>query len=210
MIEKQLLAGITSPSREIDPDTRARASALFANCLKELKVLFKEEDTGLLASEELAEKFAEALGTAGDEGLGVLFHLAMLLGKDVTKGDLLELTWFFGKAAGSGPHTHRNVEAWVNSLEAFIHHQPEAPRTTSFADLWSLNGRHPDFLIFFVAAKLAEKIALVDPDLVIAQSASLARMLREGYLDGRPISEEEQERLMIIIIKWKDLKDHDL
>ena len=203
-IERELLQGIRPAERHEDPDVLAEVCEFFQQYLTELDEKGREL-TGDLASPAPADSFARLLATHGPGALAG--HFALLLGKDVTPGDLQGLTSFFSLAAGSGPAVHHNVERWCNSDDNTVTHQPDAPRTTAFADLWSLNGRHPEELILLVSARLAREIEMVDPDVVISLSASLAWLLRHGWLADGKKGDKEKDELVLIRIKWSDIAE---
>ena len=141
-----------------------------------------EKVNGKVASPELARAFAELLATPGEGAPDGL--LALLLCSEVTMGALDGRTSYFGEPAGSGPSVYKNHEFWVNSQNRLVTHQSTAPRTTAFADFWSLCLKHALILNALVATLLACQIAMIDPDVIVSQSASLAWLSRQGWLAG--------------------------
>lgn len=105
------------------------------------------------------------------------------LATDITLGDCLARSTFWGTLAGSGPKVIREALDWAqgesqrpgtDDLEEL------AQRYGGMVDVWPVSAFHPDILFVRTARFVADIADLVSPDLLIVHSAKSYLLLKDG------------------------------
>ncbi len=115
--------------------------------------------------------------------------LPFWIGKDRTRGDLLDITQYFD-VSGSGPAAHRrhaehaaHLPPAGTPLVAHLDAHTALPaRPALFGDLWPLSSRHVRGLLDWMRRILGQVVSFADPDLLVAQSSAVARLLLNGLV----------------------------